>query len=75
MESTITEHIHNGIDSKKINIKDLDLSKGVLTAKNITGLTSGGAYSLTTQDSIIIDNMRTRINELETILKGLGLLE
>jgi len=74
MESTITEHTHNGVDSKKISIKDLDFSTIALTGKNVSGFSSGGAYNLTTADSLILDNMRTRINELEAILKSLSLL-
>lgn len=74
MESTITDHKHTGVDSPKIDILDLDIQKGTLTTKNVSALSSGGANNLTNADNVILENMRTRINDLETILQRLNLL-
>lgn len=74
MESTITDHKHTGTDSSKISILDLDVNKGTLTTKNVSSLSSGGANSLTNADNTILENMRTRINDLETILRSINLL-
>lgn len=74
MESSITEHTHNGLDSKNISIKNLLVNKVALTNKNTTALSSSGTEALITTDSQVIDNIRTRLNELETQLKSLGLL-
>ena len=49
-----------------------------LTARDATALSTGGAAVLSASDQAVIDNMRTRINELESKLNsstnGLGLL-
>lgn len=76
MESTITEHKHTGIDSPKINFKDILTSPlGPLTSQDGSSLTSGGTGSLTTSDANIISQMRIRINEIEAVLKSLNLLK
>lgn len=69
-------HTHNGTDSPQLDGKRAlrGAPQSSLTAKNSTGLSTGGAAVLSASDSAIIDNMRTRINELETKLTNLGLL-
>lgn len=74
MESTITEHRHNGIDSHKINIKDLEILKQSITGINTSGFSSGGDTNLKSSDASILENMRTRINEIEAVLRSLNLL-
>lgn len=59
-------HTHNGIDSEQLLITDIRTTKSVLTASN-----TSAAISV---DSAIIDNLRTRLNELETGLKINNLL-
>lgn len=70
-------HTHNGIDSPLLEkasiVTILDAPQSALTAAT-SGLSSGGTAVLTTSDSNILNNMRTRINELETKLQALGLL-
>lgn len=71
-------HTHNGIDSDRLPkasiTKPLGAPQSALTAKNSTALSIGGAAVLSTSDSDVIANMRTRINELETKLQALGLI-
>jgi hypothetical protein len=45
-----------------------------LTVADATVLSTGGAVALLTADSDVIDNMRIRINELESKLTAFGLL-
>jgi hypothetical protein len=45
-----------------------------LTVADATALSSGGAVPLIASDQIVLDNMRTRINELEARLTAFGLL-
>lgn len=45
-----------------------------LTTKNTSAFSSGGTEAMTDADKTILDNMRTRINELETKLTALGAL-
>lgn len=74
MDSTITEHKHTGVDSPKIDIKDLEVITTTLTPSNGNTLSTGGTEALITTDSQVIDNLRTRLNELENHLISLGLL-
>lgn len=46
-----------------------------LTAPDATVLSTGGAAVLQTADSDVIDNIRTRVNELETKFQAYGLLQ
>lgn len=66
----IQNHKHTGLDSLKVY-----QIQPSLTTKNTSALSSGGLYSLTSSDSVIIDNMRNRINDLETTLRKLTLLK
>lgn len=76
--SSSYRHTHNGVDSEKLPKSSITKSLGApqtaLTAANSGTLTTGGAAVLSTSDSAIIANMRTRINELETKLQALGLI-
>lgn len=45
-----------------------------LTTKNTSAFSSGGTEAMTDADVVILNNMRTRINELETKLTALGAL-
>lgn len=75
IEQKISEHSHDGLGSKSVDGKNLfKAPQSALTTKDSTALTTGGVNNLTTADATIIDNMRTRINELETKLRALGLI-
>lgn len=69
-------HEHNRADSRAV--KGQNLAKApqtAMTTANTTVLSTGGAAVLSTSDQTVLDNMRTRINELETKLQTLGLLQ
>lgn len=71
LDGKFKEHRHNGLDAKKIALNNLIIDKqDALTAKN------AGAVSTTdaTTDAVI-ENNRTRIEEIEQALQNLGLLE
>jgi hypothetical protein len=69
------QHQHNGFGSIRIKGENLLKSpQDALTAVDNGALSSGGLNSLKDTDSQIIANMRTRINELETALRNIGLL-
>lgn len=68
-------HTHNGLDSPKIPGSGLENTpQATPTTENTTVLSTGGAAVLSTSDSGVIDNMRTRIGEIETILRNLGVI-
>lgn len=68
-------HEHNGADSKKIKGRNLAKAPQIaLTSASTTVLSTGGSAVLSTSDQGVIDNMRTRINQLESKLQTLGLL-
>lgn len=68
--SNYFRHTHNGIDSPFIN----EAQPVSLTAPVVGTLSSGGIAVLQTFDSSVIENLRTRVNELEAQLKKLGFL-
>lgn len=71
----ISEHDHTGLGSLALEGKNLAKApQSALTTVDVSSLTTGGANNLKTADATIIDNMRTRINELETKLQNLGLI-
>ena len=75
METTTQNHEHNGVDSKRLTARSLQgVPQDAMTSKNNTALSTGGAAVLNTSDQTVIDNMRTRINELETKLQAIGIL-
>lgn len=70
-------HKHTGTDgSPKLEARDSleNAPQSALTTKSSASLSSGGTAVLSNTDSSIITNMRTRIDELETKLQKLGLL-
>jgi hypothetical protein len=71
----IARHTHNGIDSEQIELKNVvGFPLQALTPASSGSLTSGGTENLRNADSAIIENMRTRINELEARLQALEAL-
>lgn len=73
---TVIRHTHNGTDSEKLKARDaiVGLPMEALTTANANSLSSGGAAVLSSSDSAIIANMRTRINELEARLQAIEAL-
>jgi len=75
-EQKLMQHEHNGFDTKKI--KGSNIAKAPqtpLTTADATALSTGGGAVLSTSDQTVLDNMRTRLNELESKLQILGLLQ
>ena len=71
----VEPHVHNGVDTPQIIGSDLiNAPQTALTTANATALSTGGGAILSTSDATVINNMRTRINELETKLRALGLI-
>lgn len=69
-------HVHDGTDAPQISGGDLkNAPQAVMTTASTTAFSTGGAAVLSTSDSAILDNMRTRINELETKLRDLSLFQ
>lgn len=68
-------HTHNGIDSEKLQLKDMvGFPLEALTGANNNALSSSGTENLIDSDAAIINNMRTRINELESRLQAIEAL-
>lgn len=72
----VTDHRHTGTDSGQLQASEAleNAPQAALTGADNTALSSGGLAILSTSDAAIIDNMRTRINELETKLRAIGLI-
>lgn len=72
----VEDHRHTGTDSARLFAKEAlrNAPQNALTNPDNTALSFGGTESLTTLDSDVIDNMRTRINEIETALRAIGLI-
>ena len=63
-------HTHNGVDSSFIN----DANPVPVTAAIAGSLSSGGGAVLQTFDSSVLENMRTRLAEMETQMRKLGFI-
>lgn len=71
----VLRHTHNGIDSEKLQLKDMvGFPLEALTGANNNALSSSGTENLIDSDAAIINNMRTRINELESRLQAIEAL-
>lgn len=65
-------HTHNGVDTPQINTSDLfGVPISSITAKNTDS--PGATYSSTEQ--AIISNLQSRVNDLESRLQSLGLIQ
>lgn len=75
--SNAYRHTHNGVDSPLLENSSitgaLNAPQAALTASGST-VSGGGAAVLSNADANAINNMRTRINELENRLQNMGLL-
>jgi len=72
----VEQHIHSGTDSPQLKASEalVNCPQAALTTASATVLSTGGTEDLKTADSLVIDNMRTRINELETALRAVGII-
>lgn len=59
-------HNHDGITAEQVELKNVIATKATLTAVNSGATTSS--------DATIINNLRTRLNELEACLKTNNIL-
>lgn len=73
----VVRHTHNGVDSvplgKSSILKPLGAPLSALTPASGT-LSSGGATSLSNADNATLNNLITRVGELESKLQALGLI-
>lgn len=75
MDENYFSHSHTGKDSPKVKPRDLDgVPYTTPTTASATAFSSGGGAVLSTSDATILNNMRTRINELEAILRTMGVI-
>lgn len=73
----VEAHTHDGVDNPQIEFQDIDAVRSkqtALTTEDDATLSTGGGATLSTNDSDVIDNIRTRVGEIETALQNLGLL-
>lgn len=72
----VEQHIHSGTDSPQLKANEalVNCPQPSLTTASATVLSSGGTEDLKTDDSLVIDNMRTRINEIEAALRAVGII-
>lgn len=75
IKEAITTHVH-GVDAGKTWGKYLRNSpQNPLTTKDITAFSTAGVTKLDDSNITVLDNMRTRINDIETILANLNLTQ
>lgn len=68
-------HTHDGVNSDQVSGSDLiGCPQEALTGASGGSLSSGGVAALSTADSTILSNAVTRLNELETKLRAIGLI-
>lgn len=72
----VEQHIHSGTDSPQLKANEalVNCPQPELTTADDSALSTGGLGSLNNSDSVIIGNMRTRINELEVALRAVGII-
>lgn len=69
----LKQHLHNGTDSQKLYLGDAVLNAPQEPLTTGTTSTAGATYTATEQS--MINNLKTRVAELETVLQNLGLLK
>ena len=72
----VEDHRHTGTDSAQLRANEalVNCPQPALTSADNTVLSTGGVADLQTSDSVVFENMRTRINEIETVLRAIGLI-
>lgn len=73
----VEDHNHEGTSGRQLDAKFalLRVPQEALTPKSTATLSTGGSNDLKTSDSQIIQNLRTRLDELEEKLQNIGLLK
>lgn len=73
MDKIPQNHLHNGTDAPKLQFSDAieNAPQEALTAKDTN--TAGATY--TTTEQALINNLATRLNELEEKLQTLGIIK
>jgi hypothetical protein len=66
-------HLHNGTDSDKLFLGDSAVNAPQEPLTTGTSSTAGATYTATEQ--AMINNLKTRVAEIETVLQSLGLLK
>lgn len=70
---SLKQHLHNGTDSQKLYLGDAVVNAPQTALTSGTTSTAGATY--TTTEQAMINNLKTRLSELETKLQDLGLLQ
>lgn len=72
----VEQHIHSGTDSPQLKANEalVNCPQPAITTTDASALSTGGLGSLNNSDSVVIGNMRTRINELEAALRAVGII-
>jgi len=72
----VEQHIHSGTDSPQLKANEalVNCPQPPLTTADASAISTGGLGDLNNSDAVIIGNMRTRINELETALRAVGII-
>lgn len=72
----VEQHIHSGTDSPQLKASEalVNCPQPPLTTADASAISTGGLGDLNNSDAVIIGNMRTRINELETALRAVGII-
>lgn len=73
---TVIRHTHNGTDSQQLSARDAIIGCPMpsLTTKDESAFSTGGVANLKASDVVILENMRTRLNELEERLQAIQAL-
>jgi len=71
LQRAFQTHRHTGLDSAKLRLAEQIEATGELTAADMSGV--GSTYGADEQG--VIDNTRTRVNEIEAALKESGILK
>jgi hypothetical protein len=73
----VENHTHDGVSGNKLVAQDalVGAPQEALTAPSGGSLSSGGSGDLKTTDADILNNLITRVNELEDKLQALTLLK
>lgn len=72
----VANHTHNGLDSSTLHLNDIIPTAPQPALTTSTGSpSSGGVAILSNADAAVINNIITRVNQIETALKNLKLLQ
>lgn len=76
LKEQFDNHVHDGKSGKRLNGKYLiGAPQSALTPASGGTLSSGGTEDMTNTDAAILNNLITRVGELETKLQNLNLIQ